>query len=317
MCFTILQSLPNRIAATAAGRPSLPFSGSKCQTRRSRLRIQRGHATGIRTVDAAQHSGYKSQGSSIVKDSGKLRIAVIGFGNFGQFLAKTFVQQGHFVMAHSRSDYSRVARSIGAAFYADPRNLCEQHPDVILLCTSIISAQRVLRSLPVQRLRPSTLFVDVLSVKEFPKNIFLQVLPNHFDILCTHPMFGPTSGRHGWRGLPFVFDKVRIGEEESRVSRAEKFLDIFAKEGWRLLEKLGLETTPVNTKGYEALLDLVESTSGDSFDLYYGLFMYNKNAMEQLERLDSAFELLKKELFRHFHNKLGKQLFDKVEQTGE
>ncbi|KAJ0925075.1 putative arogenate dehydrogenase (NADP(+)) [Helianthus annuus] len=34
-----------------------------------------------------------------------------------------------------------------------------------------------------------------------------------------------------------------------------------------------------------------------NFALYYGLFMYNKNAMEQLERLDLAFEALKKELF--------------------
>lgn len=28
------------------------------------------------------------------------------------------------------------------------------------------------------------------------------------DLLCTHPMFGPESGRHGWRDLPFVYEKV-------------------------------------------------------------------------------------------------------------
>ena len=32
----------------------------------------------------------------------------------------------------------------------------------------------------------------------------------------------------------------------------------------------------INTKGFESLLDLVENTAHDSFDLYYGLFMYNQ-----------------------------------------
>ena len=35
----------------------------------------------------------------------------------------------------------------------------------------------MLRSLPLTRLRRSTLFVDVLSVKLFPKMLFLSVLP--------------------------------------------------------------------------------------------------------------------------------------------
>lgn len=70
-----------------------------------------------------------------------------------------------------------------------------------------------------------------------------------------------------------------------------------------------LDSTPINTKGYESLLDLVQYTSSDSFELYYGLFMYNKNPMQQLERLDLAFESLKKELFGQLHDVLRKQLF--------
>ena len=62
---------------------------------------------------------------------------------------------------------------------------------------------QVLASLPVQRLRRSTLFVDVLSVKEFPKRLLLRQLPREVDVLCTHPMFGPDSGGHwmhrGWQ----------------------------------------------------------------------------------------------------------------------
>lgn len=166
--------------------------------------------------------------------SGRLKIAIVGFGNFGQFLAKAFVRQGHVVFAHSRTDYSHIANSLGVSFFQDPHDLCEQHPDVIVLCTSIISTEPVLRSLPIQRLKRNTLFVDVLSVKEFPKNVFLQVLPTHFDILCTHPMFGPESGKDSWKDLAFVFDKVRIGEEESRTARLISFLIYLRKKdvGW-------------------------------------------------------------------------------------
>lgn len=153
-------------------------------------------------------------------------------------------------------------------------------------------------------------------------------------------MFGPESGKHSWQNLPFVFDKVRIGDEDSRLARVENFLDIFSKEGCRMvemtcadhdkyaagsqfithtmgriLEKLQLDNTPINTKGYETLLDVVGNTATDSYDLYYGLFMYNENAMEQLERLDLAFEALKKELFGHLHEVIRNQLFGKSEEV--
>lgn len=149
-----------------------------------------------------------------------------------------------------------------------------------------------------------------------------------------HPMFGPESARNGWNGLFCVYDKVRVGEEESRFLRCERFLGIFENEGCemvemscalhdrfaaesqfithtvgRVLERLNLESTPINTKGYETLLNLVENTAADSFDLYYGLFVYNKNSLEMLERLDLAFEALKKLLFGRLHDVVRGQLF--------
>ncbi|XP_072989390.1 arogenate dehydrogenase 2, chloroplastic [Typha latifolia] len=289
----------------------------------------------IVAIDAAQAFDYESRASSLRDRQSKLKIAIVGFGNFGQFLARTMSSQGHTLLAHSRSDHSSTASSIGVSFFADPHDLCESHPDVVVLATSILSAEPVLRSLPLHRLRRSTLFADVLSVKEFPKNLLLNLLPPDFDIVCTHPMFGPESAKHGWAGLPFVFDKVRVGASDDRIARCQKFLDIFEREGCRMVEmtcaehdehaaeiqflthtvgrllaKLDLRSTPINTKGYETLLKLVENTCSDSFDLYNGLFMYNKNSTELLERLDGAFDSLKKELFGQLHDILRKQLFE-------
>ena len=42
----------------------------------------------------------------------KLKIAVIGFGKFGQFIAKTFVKN-HFVYCVAQSDRSAEAKEIG------------------------------------------------------------------------------------------------------------------------------------------------------------------------------------------------------------
>jgi hypothetical protein len=47
----------------------------------------------------------------------------------------------------------------------------------------------------------------------FPKQLLLSLLPPEVDILCTHPMFGPDSGRGSWQGLNFMYEKVRILEE--------------------------------------------------------------------------------------------------------
>nr|UIP35204.1 arogenate dehydrogenase 3 [Leucojum aestivum] len=292
----------------------------------------------IVALDAAQSFDYESIVASNKPNNSapsNFKIAIIGFGNFGQFLAKTLGSQGHTLLAHSRSDYSSVAESLNVSFFSDAHDLCEQHPDVVVLSTSMLSFASVLRSLPLHSLRRDTLFADVLSVKEFPKKLLLHSLPPHFDILCTHPMFGPESGKNGWKGLPFVFEKVRIGDSESRKERCDKFLNIFAREGCRMVEmsceehdenavetqflthtvgrmlaKLDLKETPIDTQGYETLRRLKDNTCKDSFELYNGLFMYNKNATELLGRLEAALDELRKELFENLHDVLRKQLFE-------
>ncbi|CAI5477817.1 unnamed protein product [Closterium sp. Yama58-4] len=297
-------------ASFICGLPTLsaghPIKG---QAMRSRHSSRRGGMLPVRALDAAQPFDYEHQQKRRLEEKGRLKIGILGFGNFGQFLARRFARHGHHLTAWSRSDYSQVAKQMGVRFFTDMDDFCEDHPDVVLLCTSIISSDALLRSLPLQRLKRNTLFVDVLSVKVFPKMLLLQVLPPEFDILCTHPMFGPESGKGSWEGLSFVFDRVRI-TPGGRAEKADRFLQIFHNEGCRMVEmtceehdkyaagtqfvthtvgrvlgKLGLESTPINTKGYETLLNLVENTAGDSFDLYYGLFMYNTNATEEVEEV--------------------------------
>lgn len=64
----------------------------------------------------------------------------------------------------------------------------------------------------------------------------------------------------------------------------------------RMLAELNVETTPINTRGYESLLSVVDNTNKDSFELYYGLYRYNPSAKLVLDRLGSGLAALRAKL---------------------
>eukprot|EP00803_Ostreobium_quekettii_P005605 evm.model.scf_210.8 EVM.evm.TU.scf_210.8 scf_210:93369-97282(-) len=310
--------------------------GRRCLRHRARLRVEGRGRLGLEVfaLDAALPFDYESRMQEQLSQQRKLKIGIVGFGKFGQFLAKRLVQHGHQVLAISRTPYFDEAAKLGIQFFTDADDFCECHPDVVVVSTSIISLESVLLSLPFQRLKRSTLVVDVLSVKVFPKQLFLRTLPPELDLLCTHPMFGPDSGQGTWEGLNFMFERVRIGDSPERQQRVQEFLKIFEVEGCNMIEMtceehdkkaastqfithtvgrvlgaMDLESTNLDTKGYQSLVNLVNNTTNDSFDLYYGLFMYNQNATEELDRLERAFQDVKTQLFDQLHGVLREQLF--------
>ncbi|XP_061351685.1 arogenate dehydrogenase 1, chloroplastic-like isoform X2 [Gastrolobium bilobum] len=255
--------------------------------------------------------------STSSSSSPTLKIGIVGFGPFGQFLAKTMIKQGHTLRATSRTDYSQSCLQLGIQFFRDLIAFIESENDVILICTSILSLSEVLSSMPLSHLKRPTLFVDVLSVKEHPRDLLLRVLPEESDILCTHPMFGPDSGKDGWKDLTFVYDKVRIRDEAICFN----FLNIFASEGCRMLQmsceehdkvaaksqfithtigrtlaEMDIKSTPIDTKGFQTLVQLKDTTIRDSFDLYSGLFIHNRFAKQELENLEHALHKVKEML---------------------
>ncbi|OMO78066.1 Prephenate dehydrogenase [Corchorus olitorius] len=229
------------------------------------------------------------------------------------------LKQGHTITVTSRTDYSQLCHQLGIPFFRDALQFLEADNDVILICTSIISLSDVLKSLPLHCLNRRTLFVDVLSVKEHPRNLLLQVLAEEMDVLCTHPMFGPDSGKNGWKNLAFMYDKVRVRDEVTCSS----FLSIFESEGCRMMEmsceehdklaaksqfvthaigrilaEIDIESTSINTKSFETLVKLKENVSSSSFDLFSGLFIHNRFAKQELMNLEQGFEMVKQKLLK-------------------
>jgi prephenate dehydrogenase len=217
-----------------------------------------------------------------------LTIGIVGFGRFGQFIAKTFAKYGRIVVT-SRTDYTDIAESIGVKYIplSDPDAFFAEGLDVIVIAVSILSFESTINMLvpyiqkAVNQQRDLSnaddnftssplhgpLIVDVLSVKEHARNVMLERLPLECDILCTHPMFGPDSGKNGWAGLNFVYEKTRINkvlidpkskdaafqeafvDQSGRVhsvhedneahaeamDRMERFLSIWEEEGCRMV----------------------------------------------------------------------------------
>ncbi|GBG24031.1 Aminotransferase [Hondaea fermentalgiana] len=269
-------------------------------------------------VGSSSSSVVSNASASMSSANKRLKIGILGFGNFGQFLAKTFARH-HSVFGCSRADYSAEAKEIGATYCTSVEDMfrAAQGLDCLVISVSILSFEKVVRLIPSHLLK-GVLVVDVLSVKTLPKNVLQVLLPEDADILCTHPMFGPESGKYSWRGLPLVYEKVRVNGSTSRGlvqadRRCEIFLDIFRRAGCRMVDmscemhdeaaagsqfvthftgrmlaELQLRSTPINTKGFETLLSLVNNTCKDSFDLFSALYKCNPNSSAQLEGLENA-----------------------------
>lgn len=280
--------------------------------------------------------------ASAAKQESPLKIGIIGMGTFGQFLSEAFQRQGHNILATSRSDYSEYCQEHGIEFFQQLNDLCDAQPDVLLICSSILSTEKIVRGIPFHKLKPNTIIADVLSVKLFPKNLLLEVVPSGFGILCTHPMFGKFSAKNGWAGLRFAYEKVRISESSIQEKKCEQFLDIFRDERCkmvemsceehdeyaaesqfvthtvaRILSNMNLEATPIDTKGYETLVQLTNTTVSDSSDLYDGLFLYNVNSARQIKKFEEAFDGVKKTLFAKLRASFARQMEDAAVSTEE
>ncbi|CAK9173491.1 unnamed protein product [Ilex paraguariensis] len=258
-----------------------------------------------------------------------------------EFLAKTIIKQGHTIRATSRSDHSELSVQLGISFFRNMDAFLESDNDVILLSTSILSLSEVVKSMPFNRLKGQTLFADVLSVKEYPREVLLQTVPQDCDVLCTHPMFGPESGKEGWKDLTFVYDRVRISNEaicrsflqifqteaqtwakltlmppeelqfiEINPTEGCKMLEISCEEhdklaaqsqflthtiGW-MLSEMEIGPTSIDTKGFQKLVQVKQSTTKDSFDLFCGLFIHNRFARQEVQNLELALEKVKQKL---------------------
>jgi prephenate dehydrogenase len=207
--------------------------------------------------------------------------------------------------------------------------------DVVVIACALTEIEDVVSSIPVAELR-GKLVIETCVLNSHPKSVLLRAFGDvpDIDLVSSHPMFGPilfaeteenpytaassSSGSGSWDGRPLVYEKVRV----TNVPRFQKFLKIFEAARCRLVEmtaeqhdasiadaefvthltgrllvdKQLLPPTPVVSKEYAALADVADMTSGDSFDLFFGMYKFNDRARSHIGKLRDNLATLERQL---------------------
>lgn len=143
----------------------------------------------------------------------KKTLGIIGVGQFTKFFLphlKPFFSE---IFISSRSDKSSVAKELGVRFSS---KIHAAKQDIVILSMPISEIENVLKEIK-DSVKTGALVMDVCSVKAYPVRLMKKILPKNTNILGTHPLFGPQSGKRGLKGLEIVFCPTRISAADLRL----------------------------------------------------------------------------------------------------
>lgn len=234
-------------------------------------------------------------------------LGLIGLGAFGRLIVKHLAPYFRIVACDPDVQAQRFARRHAVAM-TDVAE-CAAAP-VVIIAVPVAALDPVAHAI-APHLRPGTLVLDVASVKVRPSQILQAVLPSHVDIVCTHPLFGPQSARHGIDGLKVVVCPIRTARLRRVVDFLERTLrlqvlvttpdahdrEVAAVQGLvHLIAKVLTRMEPLpevcTTRSYDLLMEAVNLVRHDSEDLFYTIEQENPFASSVRNRFfDLAAEL--------------------------
>lgn len=209
-------------------------------------------------------------------------LGIIGFGSFGQFAVKWL--KPHFdISVYDVCDKGDIADELGVR-WSSLQDSCEC--DVVVFGVPLEFLEDVLKE-SVSFFRAGTLVMDVTSVKIKPAKLMADILPEDVDVVATHPLFGPKSGKNGIEGLnialcdvrgdrlaevaDFCRDVLKLNVIETTPEKHDQEagyvmgLTHFIGQALNMLEVPECKQT---TSSYEHLMALKDLLSLDSMDLF-------------------------------------------------
>ena len=223
------------------------------------------------------------------------KIALIGYGRFGKTLHRLLETDFEVGIFHHDSNPEEIFQFSKTIFY----------------CVPIDSFEKIIKK--HKKYIDNHLLIDTLSVKEYPKKICKKYLSNSSGrMLLTHPMFGPDSSKMGFDGLPIVLDKNTSNNQEYSFWKSYffqkklKVVEMSAKEHdrlaahsqglthfiGRLLEQVKMKPTAIDTLGSKKLLEVMDQTCNDSWQLFKNLQNYNESTRKMRLQLGIAYDKL-------------------------
>jgi prephenate dehydrogenase len=230
-----------------------------------------------------------------------MTIGVYGLGRFGSFWAELLARSLP-VCGYSRS--ADRATPQGVRRVGEDEVLSQP---VIFLCVAISAVEDVLVRAR-GRISADAVVMDTCSVKTYPVSLMEKLLPASTYLMGTHPMFGPDSARNGVSGLPMILCPVRMPARELQSwrevfssmgllvsimtpdehDREAAFTQGVAHYIGRVLSDLGVRHSAIGTVGYNKLLEIVEQTCNDPWQLFLDLQRYTPHTREMRVKLEES-----------------------------
>ncbi len=235
-------------------------------------------------------------------------VGLIGFGRFGK-MAYQYLRRDADVRVYDEDGATTASLATATSFEA------AVEADLVLLCVPI-SAVEATCSRMASLLKPGQIVVDTCSVKVTPVRHMLEHLPSAVQILGTHPLFGPDSGRDGISGLRITLCPVRIGaevyekirrylenlgldviestpeEHDRQIARTQAVFHLIAQA----MKRLGWGEERISTPGPEIFYRLVKTVQNDTPQLFRDLERENVFATEARKQFTQTILELDREL---------------------
>ncbi len=228
-------------------------------------------------------------------------LGLIGAGAFGAFCLPHLLPLFRVTVCDPGRDLAALA-GLGAV----PGDLAAAAAqDVVVLAVPLAALADVARAVAAH-VRPGALVLDVCSVKGEPEAILDRLLPAGVDIVGTHPLFGPESGRDGLAGLRIALCPVRgrriaavartlrrLGLDVAVTTAAEHDRQMAYVQGLthliaRIVMGMGVPPLTHTTRTFDHLMRMVDTVRHDSEALFRTIAVENPFAAEVRERFFAA-----------------------------
>ena len=238
------------------------------------------------------------------------KVSIVGFGRFGKVLYR-LLKNDFIITIYTRNP---IISDIPFTPQTILTNSIEEiyQNEVIFFAVPIDTFEEVI-STHQKYFRPDHLLIDVLSVKIYPQKVLEKYLKgSQTQALLTHPMFGPDSSRNGFDGLPIIMDQFKTSNENYEFwknyfgNKKLRIIEMSAKDHdrlaansqglthfiGRLLSAYGLKSSSIDSLGTKKLLEVIEQTSNDTWQLFTNLQHFNPYTKSMRLKLGDTYDQL-------------------------
>lgn len=229
----------------------------------------------------------------------KKRLGWIGFGNFGQF-ALPHLSDNIEVWVYDRVNKKEDAQRLGL-HWGSLKEVAAC--DLLVLAVPVQFLETLLIEIK-DLVKPNAMVFDVSSVKVKPVKLMTKYLPETVEIIGTHPLFGPQSGKNGVEGLNLVVCPVRTRKglvlsrffkNNIKLNVLERTPDVHDRQMayvqalthfiGRACNEMDIPDVEQKTPAYQYLLNIKRNLGQDSMDLFLTIELENPYAADVRNQL--------------------------------